>query len=364
MSVEPRNAINQVRPYIPGKPIEEVKREFRITGEIVKLASNENPIGTSPMAIEAMQKEIPRMYLYPDDECFYLKKRLASHLDVSPSNIMVSNGSVETMLLATLTYLNPKDVFISGAQSFAMAKISAKLMGGSFKEIPEANYRHNLDAIKNAIDKQTKIVYIDNPCNPLGTKLSRQEIGEFVNSVPDGILIILDEAYYEFVKDEDFPHSIDFIKQGKNVLILRTFSKIYGLAGLRVGYGISSENIIATINKTRLPFSVNRLAQVGALAALEDNEHIRKTLEINKEGKKYLQDEFARMGIFYIPSLTNFITIKTKLDGKKLFTELQKRGVIVRPLANYGMPEFVRITIGTMKQNQRFVKTLKQILQK
>jgi len=364
MPLQPRKAIGEVHPYIPGKPIEEVKRELGITEEIVKLASNENPIGTSQMAIEAMQKEIPRMYLYPDNECFYLKKKLAEHLGVLPSNIMVCNGSVEAMLLATLTYLNPKDVFIAGEQSFAMAKISAKLMGGSFKAVPETNYKHDLDAIRNTIDKQTKIIYVDNPCNPLGTKLCRKEIAEFVNSIPDGILIIMDEAYYEFVKDDDFPHSIDFIKQGKNILILRTFSKIYGLAGLRIGYGISTENIIATINKTRLPFSVNRVAQIAALAALEDNEHIRKTLEVNEEGKNYLMAEFDKMGIFHIPTCTNFISIKTTSQGQELFSALQKKGIIIRPLANYGIPDFVRITIGTMEQNKHFIETLKQILQK
>ncbi|OQX56482.1 MAG: histidinol-phosphate transaminase [Candidatus Cloacimonas sp. 4484_209] len=362
MAVEPRKELQEIKPYVPGKPIEELKRQLGIQGEILKLASNENPLGTSPKAVEAMKTNIDKMYLYPDDECFYLKERLSKHLDVSVENIIIGNGSVELILLSALSYLSPNSEFIMGNQGFAMGKIAAQFMGAKFRGIPEKDYKHNLQAISDAINDKTRIVYIDNPGNPLGTKLSAGEIENFINSIPDNVLVILDEAYYEFVKDNDFPDSLKFVKDKKNVLVLRTFSKIYGLAGLRIGYGIAPLDIINTIRKTRLPFNVNRMAQIAALAALEDDDHIKHTLEINDTGKKYLTEEFDKMGIFYIPSVTNFITIKTKLDGITLFSELQKRGVIIRPLANYGMPEFVRITIGTMKDNEIFIKNLKEIL--
>jgi len=364
MSVKPREATKKVKPYIPGKPIEELKRELGITEEILKLASNENPVGTSPKALEAIKESIGETYLYPDDECFYLKRGLSKHLGVNAENLIVGNGSVELILIASMVYLTPDDEFIMGDQSFALGKISATLMGAIFTGITENDYTHDLNAIRDAVSEKTKIIYIDNPCNPLGTKLSRKGIEDFVNSIPDGILIILDEAYYEFVRDEDFPDSIKFVKENKNVFVLRTFSKIYGLAALRIGYGIAPPEIISTIRKARLPFNANRLGQIAALAALEDEEHIQRTLKINEEGETYITKEFDKMGIFYIPTCTNFITFKTELDGITLFAELQKRGIIVRPLKNYGIPEFIRVTIGNKHQNQRFIKTLKEILAK
>lgn len=362
MPIEPRDATKKVKPYVPGKPIEELKRELGITEEILKLASNENPIGTSPKALRALKERISETYLYPDDVCYYLKKDISKHLDVAPENLIVGNGSVELILIASMVYLSPEDEFIAGEQAFALGKISAVLMGAKFTGIPEDNYTHDLKGIREAINDKTKILYIDNPSNPLGTKLSRKEIEEFVYSIPDNILIILDEAYYEFVKGEDFPDSIRFVKENKNVFVLRTFSKIYGLAALRVGYGIGPPEIVSTIRKARLPFNVNRLGQIAASAALDDEEHIKKTLEVNEGGRRYLSEAFEKMGIFYIPTSTNFITFKTNIDGKILFKELQKRGIIARPLANYGMPEFIRITIGKREQNQRFIETLKEII--
>ncbi len=362
MSVEPRKAVQAVKPYIPGKPIEELKRELGIKSEILKLASNENPTGTSPKALEVMNREISRMYLYPDDECFYLKQGIAKHLGIKQENLIIGNGSVELILLCSIVYLSPEDEFIMGNQSFALGKISAMMMGAICTGLPEKNYVHDLDAVKQAVSEKTKIIYIDNPCNPLGTKLGKQKIENFIKSIPDGILVILDEAYYEFVRSEDFPDSLEFVKQGKNVLVLRTFSKIYGLAGLRIGYGIAPRDIISTIRKARLPFNANRLGQFAAVAALDDEDHVAKTLDVNNKGKAYLEQEFEKMGIFYIPSTTNFVTFKTKLNGKKVFTKLQKRGIIIRPLANYGIPDFLRVTIGNMEHNQRFIKTLKEIL--
>jgi histidinol-phosphate aminotransferase len=364
MPVEPRKALDKVRPYIPGKPIEELKRELGIEEDIVKLASNESAAGMSPKAIEAVKKQIDQMFLYPDDECYYLKRGLAQHLGVEPENIFVGNGSVELILYAPLAYLSFEDEFLTSEQAFLIGKICARVMGSVYTAIPEKDFKHDLPAIRDAIGEKTKIVYIDNPSNPLGTKHSKKEIEDFVHSIPDGILIMLDEAYYEFACDSDFPDSIKFVKENKNVLILRTFSKIYGLAGMRIGYGIAPPEIISTIRKTRIPFNVNRLGQIAALAALDDMEHVKKTITMVEEGRAYFEKEFDTMGIFYIPSCTNFITVKPGMDTKELFLKLQKKGIIVRPLAGYGIPDFVRITIGTEEQNNRFIKEFKEVLAK
>jgi histidinol-phosphate aminotransferase len=364
MPVEPRKALDKVKPYIPGKPIEELKRELGIENEIIKLASNESAAGMSPKAIEAIKTHIDEMFLYPDDECYYLKRGLAKHLGVAPENLFMGNGSVELILYAPLAYLSPEHEFLTSEQAFLIGKICATVMGAIFTAIPEKNHKHDLDAILNAISEKTKIVYIDNPSNPLGTKHSRKEIEDFVYAIPDGILIMLDEAYYEFACDSDFPDSIKFVKENKNVLILRTFSKIYGLAGMRIGYGIAPGEIISDIRKTRIPFNINRLGQIAALAALEDTEHVQRTIRLVEEGRTFLEKQLDNLDIYYIPSCTNFITIKPGIDTKALFLEMQKRGVIIRPLGGYGIPEFVRVTIGTQKQNERFIAALKEVLGK
>jgi histidinol-phosphate aminotransferase len=362
MPVEPRKALDNVRPYIPGKPIEELKRELGIEDEIVKLASNESAAGMSPRAIAAAKQHIEQMFLYPDDECYYLKRGLAQHLGVAQENLLMGNGSVELILYAPLAYLYPDNEFLTSEQAFLIGKICATVVGAQSTTIPEKDYKHDLNAILDAIGEKTKIIYIDNPSNPLGTKHSKKEIEDFVYAVPDGILIMLDEAYYEFACDSDFPDSIKFVKENRNVLILRTFSKIYGLAGLRIGYGIAPPEIISAIRKTRIPFNINRLGQIAALAALDDTEHVQRTIKLVEEGRSYFEKEFDKMGIFYIPSCTNFITMKPGCDVKKLLLAMQKKGVIIRPLAGYGIPEFARVTIGTPEQNRRFIETLQEVL--
>ncbi len=364
MPVQPRKALEKLQPYIPGKPIEELKRELNIEGEIIKLASNESAAEMSPKAIEAIKQEMDQMFLYPDDECYYLKKGLAKHLGVAPENLIIGNGSVEILLCAPMAYLYPENEFLTSEQAFLIGKICAAIMGAQYTAIPEKEYRHDLPAILDAISEQTKIIYIDNPSNPLGTKLSKGEIEDFIDHVPDTVLIVLDEAYYEFACGSDFPDSIKLVKENKNVLILRTFSKIYGLAGIRIGYGIAPSEIIQIVRKVKLPFNVNRLAQAAALAALDDTEHVQRTISVVEEGKKYLMEELDTMGMFYIASCTNFLTFKPGSDVKTLFLDLQKRGVIIRPLAGYGIPEFARVTIGTMEQNRRFIATLKEVLRK
>lgn len=344
-------------------PLEVIKRELALEGEFSKLASNENPLGPSPLAIQAIKESIEESNLYPDDSCYDLKKSLAEHLGISSKNLCVGNGTTELIMLLGVAFLNPGERFITSQSSFIMAKMVAQLMDSRLVEVPLKDYRHNLWTILDNVTSDTKIVYFDNPMNPIGTMMTDQEFSEFMERIPEDILVVFDEAYYEYVTKENYPKSLKFIEQGKNVIILRTFSKIYGLAGLRVGYCITKEDFVDAIEKVSPPFSVNRFAQIAAIAALEDKEHIERTKEINESGKKFLYENFEKMSVFYIPSETNFITIDVKTDAEKIYEDLQIRGVIVRPLTMYGNPTFLRVTIGTQEQNKRFIEAFKQIYQ-
>ena len=357
-----RDNLLKIQPYEPGKPIEVLRRELDLEGEISKLASNENPLGPSPLAIEAIRKSLEEGHLYPDNSCYQLRTRLAEHLEVSPKNLSVGNGTTELILLMGMTFLNPGETFIMSESSFIMGKLVAQVMDSNLIEVPLKNYRHDFETILKSITNDTKIVYLDNPMNPIGTMMTQSEVSKFMEKIPEDIIVAFDEAYYEYVNDEDFPNTIKYIKEKKNVIVLRTFSKLYGLAGFRVGYCIAKEDFIEAIKKASPPFSVNRFAQIGALAALDDKDHIKKTKEINEAGKRLLHEHLDKMSVFYIPSETNFVTLDVKTDANKIAAELQKKGVIVRPLTMYGKPTFLRVTIGTLEQNKRFIETFKQII--
>jgi histidinol-phosphate aminotransferase len=357
-----RDNLLKIQPYEPGKPIEVLRRELDLEGEISKLASNENPLGPSPLAIEAIRKSLEEGHLYPDNSCYQLRTRLAEHLEVSPKNLSVGNGTTELILLMGMTFLNPGETFIMSESSFIMGKLVAQVMDSNLIEVPLKNYRHDFETILKSITNDTKIVYLDNPMNPIGTMMTQSEVSKFMEKIPEDIIVAFDEAYYEYVNDEDFPNTIKYIKEKKNVIVLRTFSKLYGLAGFRVGYCIAKEDFIEAIKKASPPFSVNRFAQIGALAALDDKDHIKKTKEINEAGKRLLYEHLGKMSVFYIPSETNFVTLDVKTDANKIAAELQKKGVIVRPLTMYGKPTFLRVTIGTLEQNKRFIETFKQII--
>lgn len=260
-----------------------------------------------------------------------------------------------------ITFLNPEESLIMSQSSFIMARMTAQAMGCKLIEIPLNDYRHDLDAILKEISDDTKIVYFDNPMNPIGTTMGQKEICKFMERIPEDILVIFDEAYYEYVSRDDFPDTIKYVNEGRNVIVLRTFSKLYGLAGFRVGYCIAKEEFIKAIHRVSPPFSVNRFAQIGAAAAIDDKDHVKKTLEINEWGKKYLYENFEDMSIFYIPSETNFVTIDLKRNAEGISQELQKRGVIVRSLTMYGKPTFLRVTVGTLEQNKKFIDVFKQI---
>lgn len=360
--IEARNFVERIRPYKPGKPIEEVIRELNLKGEIVKLASNENPLGTSQLALRAMKRALSESFLYPDDNCFYLRKKLAETFDVSQENIIVGNGSVEILPLITLAYLGSDHSAIVSKGSFIWYKIAVNIAAGELIEVPLKNYAHDLEAMLNAIKSNTRLIFIDNPINPTGTIVTQDELEEFFTQVPDNILVVLDEAYYEYIDNPLYPHSFKYLKEDKNIIILRTFSKIYGLAGARLGYGFADNKIIANLMKLRISFNVNRISQVAGIAALDDHEHVKKGCSLNKAGKEFLYDAYKRLGLFYIPSYGNFIFVDFGIDSTTVFETLQKHGIITRTIKEYGFPNALRITIGTEKQNSRLIKTLEKIL--
>ncbi|MBI5894315.1 MAG: histidinol-phosphate transaminase [Deltaproteobacteria bacterium] len=350
--------IEALIPYPPGKPIEEVERELGIKGSI-KLASNENPLGPSPKAVDAVSKAIKNLHRYPDGGWHYLKEKLAKHLDVKSENLIIGNGSNEIIELVVRTFLRQGEEAVMGNPSFAFYPLVVPAAGGKNALVPLKNLTHDLDAMFDAITENTKIVFIANPNNPTGTMNTKAELDRFYKKLPEDVILVLDEAYYEFVTSKDFPNSLDYLKGNKNVVILRTFSKIYGLAGLRVGYGIASERLVFYMNKVRQPFNVNSLAQIGAMAALDDDEHLKKSQKNNQDGLKYLFNELSAMGLECVPTQANFFLVKVE-NGKAVYEGLLKQGVIVRPMASYGLNAYIRVTVGLPDENKRFVEAMKK----
>lgn len=357
-----RNFVQNIRPYKPGKPIEEVVRELGIKEKILKLASNENPLGPSPKAVQAMQEKINEVNLYPDNSCYYLKKKMSEIYGLATENIIIGSGSVELIELIFKAYVNPGDEIIMGDPSFIMYKIASQIFGGKRVAIPLKNYDQDVQGITDAISSATKIIIIDNPVNPTGTIVTKGYLDRLVKNVPNHVLLVIDEAYREYIKDPEYPNALDYLTEYDNVIILHTFSKIYGLAGLRVGYGFSNKEIIEALMKVRLPFNVNQVAQIGAAAALDDTEFVKKSIENNESGKKYLYKEFKRLGIAYTPTYGNFVLTHFERDAKEIFQKAQKQGIIVRTVLEYGFPHSLRITIGTPQQNKRLIEVLQTII--
>lgn len=353
--------ILEITPYQPGRPIEEVKRQLGLK-EVIKLASNENPLGPSPKAVLAIKKSLAKINRYPEGTCFYLRQRLSKKLKVKPGNIIFGNGSDEIIDIIIKTFSELDDEVITSDITFLEYKIIAQQNGRKVKTVPLKNFTYDLPRIKENINPQTRVIFIANPNNPSGTYVKRSEVDKFLNGLPGDIVVVFDEAYLEFVENKDFPLSLNYFRQGKNVIILRTFSKIYGLAGLRIGYGIAREAFIQYMERARQPFNVNTLAQEAALAALDDTAFIRKAQKVVSEGKKYLSIELDRLKINYIPSAANFILIDLKQGGLKIFHKLLREGVIVRDMCQYNLKNFIRVTIGTEKENKKFIVALKKVL--
>lgn len=355
--------IERLIPYVPGKPVEELEREMGIKNA-VKLASNENPLGPSPKGIAMLKKYIKQLHRYPEGGCYYLAERLSKKLGISSDNILFGNGSNEVLEIIGRTFYEPGDEIVFSQYAFIVYKLVAQALGAVYHEVPANNLGHDLNNMLNYIHPRTKIVYLANPNNPTGTMFTKKEFKNFMNRVPETTLVVLDEAYSEYVDDPNYPDGLDFLKKYKNLIVVRTFSKIYGLAGLRIGYACGDKELISYMNRVREPFNVNTLAQFAALGALDDDEHIEKTKEITKEGFEYLYRELDKMGIEYVKSFGNFILIKTPIKGNEFYNLLLKEGVIVRPVAGYGLPDYVRVTVGTSNENKKFINATKRVLRK
>src|SRR6266481_3423202 len=346
--------------YEAGKPIEETARELNVAPrDIIKLASNENPLGPSPRAIAAMRAAIGSAQLYPDSGGFYLRDALAQKLGFARENIILGNGSNEVIEFLGHAFLNPGDDIVTPAHAFIAYKLIAHLFGARTIEVATSDFQVDLDAVLAVITAKTKIVFIANPNNPTGSLIGQEKIDNFLTRVPDEVITVLDEAYFEFLGDP--PDTIRHVRNGRNVVILRTFSKIHGLASLRVGYGIAPPELIEVLQKTRQPFNVNGVGQVAALAALADEDHQRETKRLVDEGRAFFEKEFRAMKLSFVPSAANFVLVKVG-DRLAVFRALLQRKVIVRAMKGYNLPEWIRITIGTMEQNQKCITALRQVL--
>ncbi len=347
-------------PYEPGKPIEEVARERGLNPEdIIKLASNENPLGPSPKALAAMKDACAETHIYPDGGSYKLRNAIASKFGLDMNNVILGCGSNEVIEFIGHAFLKEGDNVITAEHAFLVYKLMAKVFGADTIEVPDPGYVHDLDAMAAAVTPRTKEIFIANPNNPTGTLVTQEQIDRFMNNVPDNVVVVFDEAYYEFLDNP--PDTLKYVREGRNVIVLRTFSKIQGLAGLRIGYGLGPAELINVLQRTRQPFNINAIAQAGALAGLLDDEHQAKTKRITDEGRTYLQSQFGEMGLEYIPSYANFVLVKVG-DGNEVFRKMMDKGVIVRAMAAYKLPQWVRISIGTMEQNQRCITVLKEVL--
>lgn len=352
--------IRTLVPYAPGKPVEEVEREYGIAGS-VKLASNENPLGPSPKALQAIREKMHQLHLYPDGNCYYLKLGLAAKLRAQAENLIFGNGSNELIELSVRTFLKPGDEAIMAHQAFVVYRLVVQAAGGICRIVPLRDYKHDLMGMARAITPKTRMIFLANPNNPTGTIYRKEEWERFLEQITPDVMLIVDEAYFEYVTESDYPNSLGYHAPERNILTLRTFSKLYGLAGLRIGYGSGRKEIVDLMQRVRQPFNVNAAAQWAALAALDDNDHVKRSLEVNGEGMRYLTAEIGRLGLEQIPSAANFVLVRVG-DGQKVFQELLKRGVIVRPMEAYDFPHHIRVTIGTKAENERFIECLKEII--
>lgn len=360
--------VQQLTPYPPGKPVEELERELGISNSI-KLASNENPLGPSSLALEAMAKVAPSINYYPDGGGFALRNKLAEKHQVDADNITLGNGSNDILELVTRAFLTPQHSAVFSQHSFAVYPIVVQAVGAranvaaAFPESHEAMpLGHDPAALLAQIDDDTRIVFIANPNNPTGTWLTPSVLEDLFNNIRQNIIIVLDLAYTEYMDEDLKPPLQRWLKQFPNLLVAQTFSKVYALAGLRIGYSISNPEIAGILNRVRQPFNTNMLAQAAAIASLDDVAHVDKSVAMNTAGKSFLEKSFAEMSLDYLPSMGNFIALNVRQNGVALYQKMLQHGVIVRPVANYAMPEYLRITIGTQQQNQRFVDTLKLCL--
>jgi histidinol-phosphate aminotransferase len=351
--------IRELAPYVPGKPIEEVERELNM--HAIKLASNENPLGASPLAIAAAQKALAASNRYPDGSGFYLREALAKKHGIPVESIILGGGSTELIDLSARIALVPGDCGVTSYGSFPLYYIAIRATGASFLDVPMRDYQFDLEAIARDLPEETKLIFLANPNNPTGTMFSADNLDTFLARVPEHILVVLDEAYYDYVDDPNYSRSIEVVRGGRNLIVLRTFSKVYGLAGLRIGYGIGPAALLAEMNKIRGPFNTSGVAQAAASAALDDTEHVRRSVESNRAGLAQMASGLHSLKIKFVPSVANFLLVIFGTDTEPLVEELLKHGVIVRPMRWMGFPMALRVTVGTHEENEKVLRALAEV---
>lgn len=349
--------------YEPGRPIEEVARELGLgsADAIIKLASNENALGPSPKAVAAMRRAARRMHLYPDGGAFYLREALSRRLHVKPAQLIAGAGSNELIEFIGHVFLDNRTSVVMADRAFVVYKLVADMFRARTIMVPMKQYTHDLDAMLEAITPETRVVFIANPNNPTGTMVSGAELDAFLHRVPDHVITAIDEAYIELLPLSEQPDTLKYVREGRNVVVLRTFSKTYGLAGLRIGYAVAPEACIQLMQRVRQPFNTTSMAQTAAVAALEDDRHVRRTQMLVKEGLTFFEAAFSKLGLEYVPSVVNFILVKVG-RGREVFESMQRHGVIVRPMDPYRLPDHIRITVGTRSENRRCIKALEAVL--
>jgi histidinol-phosphate aminotransferase len=356
-----RPQVLELVPYSPGRPMEEVERELGID-DVLKLASNENPLGPSPMALQAIREALQGLHRYPDGGCYALRQGLSRRLGVKPEELCFGNGSNELLELVTRAFLGPGDVAVMGHPAFVVYRSVCQAVGGEIREVPLKDFTHDLRGMLKAVTARTKLLFLGNPNNPTGTCVSPADLDDFVRALPPDIILVVDEAYREYVPRHLQPDLLRYVREGRYLLTLRTFSKAYGLAGLRIGYGIGSPEMVELLNRVRQPFNVNALAQKAAVAALGDAAHLQETLRIADAGRRTLQSRFDELGLVTIPSVTNFILVNVGMEGKAVAEALLRKGVIVRSMEGYGLPAYIRVTVGTPQENGRALQALAEVL--
>jgi len=360
--------VRAIAPYEPGRPISEVARELGLDeAKIVKLASNENPLGASPRAREAIERELPELARYPDGNAFDLKAAVSAHHDLAPEGIVVGNGSNDILELVAGAFLAPGRAAVFSQHAFAVYPLATQARGAQCIVVPAENFGHDLQGMLAAVTPQTRVVFIANPNNPTGTFVSGRELSDFLGRVPADVVVVLDEAYTEYLPAETRYDSVSWLGRHRNLVVTRTFSKAYGLAGLRVGYGLCDPKIADLLNRVRQPFNVNSLALAAATAALGDRDFVAKSCELNRAGMGQLVSGFAQLGLEHIPSVGNFVCVRIPRTGDKpraggVFQQLLRQGVIVRPVGGYGMPDHLRVTVGLREENEKFLGALKAAL--
>jgi len=358
-----QRGLDLIKPYVPGKPISEVMREYGLS-DVVKMASNENPLGVSPGAAKAMRERIPTLHHYPDGASYELRNTLARHFHVAFDQVCVGNGADDLILELSMAFLEDGDEVVVSRSSFPMYDIYSTAMRARLVKTPlDSSQGIDLTAMADAVTDRTKIVYVCNPNNPTGTIVHAGDVDAFMDRIPERVLVVLDEAYVEMVDSDAFPNSLSYVRDGRaNVFVMRTFSKVYGLAGIRLGYGFTHPDIVATLLRVKPPFNVNVLAQCAGIAALQDEAFVDQSVRANQEGRQYLYCELDRLGLPYAESHTNFVLIRIGANASDVQQQLLEHGVIVRPCSGYDLPEFLRVSIGTPEQNERFIETLELLL--